>query len=126
LSADAERPLRFRREALAAGSLNHPNVLTVHNIGSHDGAPYLVCELLEGETLRGKLSGRALPPARAIAIARQVATGLVVAHQKGIVHRDHCRGGIGGSRPSCCMDERSVRRPSEASPPASPAGFRAT
>ena len=85
---DAERLRRFEQEARAAGLLNHPNILTVHDVGSDGGRPYLVCELLEGETLRERLGGGRLPAARAVEIGLQVAHGLAAAHAKGIVHRD--------------------------------------
>jgi serine/threonine protein kinase len=87
-SADADRLRRFEQEARAASRLNHPNVLTIYDIGTHAGAPYLVAELLEGETLRGRLKGADLPLRRAIDYALQVARGLQAAHAKGIVHRD--------------------------------------
>jgi len=88
LASDPERLRRFEREARAAGCLNHPNLLTVHNVGSHDGSPYIVSELLEGETLRerDRLEGFSLRKALEVAIA--VARGLSAAHAKGIVHRD--------------------------------------
>ena len=60
-SADAERLRRFEQEAQATGALNHPNILAVYDVGTHDGAPYVVSELLEGETLREKMGGGALP-----------------------------------------------------------------
>src|SRR2546421_11899330 len=87
-SADADRLHRFEQEACAAGALNHPNILIVHDVGTHDGAPYVVSELLEGETLRHRISGAALPPRKAIDYALQIARGLAAAHEKGIVHRD--------------------------------------
>ena len=68
--------------------LNHPNILAVYDIGSHAGAPYVVSELLEGETLRGRIDGTPLPPRKAIDYATQIARGLAAAHDKGIVHRD--------------------------------------
>ena len=83
-----DRLRRFEQEARAAGRLNHPNVLTVHDVGSHTGAPYVVCELLEGETLRERLSGSPMPVRKATEIAIQVARGLGAAHEQGIVHRD--------------------------------------
>jgi len=87
-SADATRLHRFQQEASAAGALNHPNVLIVHDIGAHDGAPYIVSELLEGETLRKRIGGSPLGQRRAIDYALQIANGLAAAHEKGIVHRD--------------------------------------
>src|SRR5262245_53887671 len=85
---EPERLRRFEQEARAAGQLNHPNILVVYDIGAHDGTPYVVEELLEGETLRQKLGGAALPTRKAIDYAGQIAQGLAAAHQKGIVHRD--------------------------------------
>ncbi|HUP04951.1 MAG TPA: WD40 repeat domain-containing serine/threonine protein kinase [Bryobacteraceae bacterium] len=85
---DEARLARFEREARAAGSLNHPNVLTVHDFGCQDGTPYLVSELLRGETLRARLQRTALSPATAAAYAAQIARGLGAAHAVGIVHRD--------------------------------------
>jgi eukaryotic-like serine/threonine-protein kinase len=87
-SSDRDRLHRFEQEACAAGALNHPNILSIHDIGTHDGAPYVVSELLEGETLRKRLSGTTLPQRRAIDYALQLAHGLSAAHEKGIVHRD--------------------------------------
>jgi eukaryotic-like serine/threonine-protein kinase len=87
-SQDADRLRRLEREARAAGALNHPNITAVYDIGTHAGAPYVVSELLKGETLRGRLAGRALPPRKATDYALQIAHGLAAAHEKGIVHRD--------------------------------------
>ena len=87
-SADAERLRRFEQEAQAAGALNHPNILVIFHIGTHEGAPYIVSELLEGETLRERMAGAALPQRKAIDYALQTAHGLAAAHAKGIVHRD--------------------------------------
>src|SRR6202158_326292 len=87
LSSDADRLRRFEQEARAAGILNHPNITAVLDIGEHDGAPYVVQELLEGETLRQSLAG-GLSPRKAIDYAIQIAHGLAAAHEKGIVHRD--------------------------------------
>jgi len=85
---DAERLGRFEQEARAAGMLNHPNILAIHDIGSHNGVRYIVSELLEGESLRDRLVGGAIPPQKAIEFARQIVSGLVAAHDKGVVHRD--------------------------------------
>ena len=87
-STDATRLQRFQQEACAAGALNHPNVLIVHDIGAHNGASYVVSELLEGETLRKRISGTALGQRRSIDYALQIANGLAAAHEKGIIHRD--------------------------------------
>jgi hypothetical protein len=87
-AGEPERLMRFEQEARAAGQLNHPNILVVYDIGTHEGAPYVVEELLEGETLRQRLSGAALPTRKAIEYAGQITQGLAAAHQKGIVHRD--------------------------------------
>jgi Tol biopolymer transport system component len=87
-SADAERLARFEQEACAAGALNHPNVLAVHDVGQHGGAPFVVSELLEGETLREKLRGAPLSQRKAVDYASQIARGLAAAHERGIVHRD--------------------------------------
>ena len=88
LSTDADRLRRFEQEARAASALNHPNILTIHDIGVHEGAPYVVSELLEGETVRERLSSGAFAPRKAVDYAVQIARGLAAAHEKGIVHRD--------------------------------------
>src|SRR5213596_713783 len=88
LSQDEDRLRRFEQEAQAAGALNHPNILVIFHIGTHEGAPYIVSELLEGETLRERMTGAALPQRKAIDYALQIARGLAAAHEKGIVHRD--------------------------------------
>lgn len=86
---NADRLQRFQQEARTAGMLNHPNLLTVFELGLHDGAPYIVTELLEGETLRGRLEGgAALAPRKVIDYAIQIASGLAAAHERGVVHRD--------------------------------------
>ncbi len=88
LAADAERITRFELEARAAGALNHPNIVTLYDVGSESGVPYLVTEVLEGETLRQIIARGPLPPADAKSIIIQVAHGLAAAHTRGIVHRD--------------------------------------
>jgi hypothetical protein len=85
---NSDRLHRFEQEARAAGGLNHPNILAIYDIGSREGASYVVSELLEGETLRSRLASGALPTRKAIEYAVQVARGLAAAHEKGIVHRD--------------------------------------
>jgi Tol biopolymer transport system component len=87
-ATDAGRLQRFEQEARAAGQLNHPNILVVHDTGIHDGAPYIVSELLDGESLRSRLAGGALTPRKAIEYATQIAQGLATAHDRKIVHRD--------------------------------------
>jgi serine/threonine protein kinase/Tol biopolymer transport system component len=88
LSQDADRLRRFEQEAQAAGALNHPNILAVYDVGTHDGAPYVVSELLEGETLRERLDGPPIPQRKAVDYATQIARGLAAAHARSIVHRD--------------------------------------
>ena len=88
LSENTDRLNRFEQEAQAAGALNHPNILSIYHVGTHDRAPYIVSELLEGETLRDRLAGGALPQRKAVDYALQIAKGLAAAHEKGIVHRD--------------------------------------
>src|SRR5262245_59058601 len=86
--ADRKHLQRFGQEARAAGALNHPSVLAVYDVGTHEGAPYVVSELLEGHTLKARLEGGALPERKALDLALQIARGLAAAHDKGIVHRD--------------------------------------
>jgi TolB-like protein/Flp pilus assembly protein TadD len=88
LSADADALARFEREAKAVAALSHPNILAIHDFGTHEGTAYAVMELLEGETLRGKLDTGPIPQKLAVDYALQVAKGLSAAHGKGIVHRD--------------------------------------
>jgi len=87
-ATNEERLDRFAREAQAASALNHPNILAVFDVGSDDGTPYLVSELLDGDTLRARLENGCLPTSKAIDVARQLAAGLAAAHEKGITHRD--------------------------------------
>src|SRR5215813_5156117 len=87
-SNDPDRLRRFEQEARAAAALNHPNILAVHQLGSYNGAPYLVEELLEGETLRGQLQRGRLTVRKAIDYGVQIVRGLAAAHERGITHRD--------------------------------------
>lgn len=79
---------RFEFEARAAAALNHPNIVAVYDVGSSNGTPYIVCELLEGKTLRKRLSEGLLPPRQALAYALQMVRGLIAAHDRRIIHRD--------------------------------------
>ncbi len=88
LMSDPERLRRFEQEAQAAAALNHPNILAVYQLGNHNGAPYLVSELLEGETLREQIKRSRLTMRKTIDYGAQIARGLAAAHKRGIVHRD--------------------------------------
>ncbi len=88
VAADADALARFEREAKAVAALSHPNILAIHDFGRHDGVAYAVTELLEGETLRGKLDGSTIKQRQAIDYILQIAKGLSAAHGKGVVHRD--------------------------------------
>ena len=89
IAQDNDRARRFEVEARAAGVLNHPNILAIHDVGTHTSGPYLVSELLEGESLRELIHhGKPLSPRRALDYGVQIAQGLAAAHEKGIVHRD--------------------------------------
>ncbi|MGE5237109.1 MAG: serine/threonine-protein kinase, partial [Acidobacteriota bacterium] len=88
LATDPDRLRRFAHEARAVAALSHPNILALYDLGEHDGAPYLVTELLEGETLRERIGRGPLPVKESVEIGVQVARGLAAAHAKGIVHRD--------------------------------------
>ncbi|HEU5157105.1 MAG TPA: serine/threonine-protein kinase [Streptosporangiaceae bacterium] len=88
LLADEAFRLRFRAEARAAAGLSHPHVVTVHDYGEQDGTPYIVMELLDGETLADRLAGGPLAPAGAATVCGQMAAALAAAHETGLVHRD--------------------------------------
>lgn len=88
LLSDQKQVRRFEQEAQAAASLNHPSILTIFRVGNEKGVPYLVSELLEGETVRARLGRGPIPPPLAIDLAVQIASGLAEAHEKGIIHRD--------------------------------------
>src|SRR5512136_2633088 len=87
-ASDPERLRRFEQEARAVAALDHPNILALYDVGTHEGAPYLVTELLEGESLRDRLQAGPLPPRKAVELSVQIAQGLSAAHAKGIIHRD--------------------------------------
>ncbi len=88
LSADAERLRRFEREAQAASGLNHPNILTIHEIGETNGTHYIATEFIEGQTLRERMTGAPMQLGEALQVAEQVASALAAAHEAGIIHRD--------------------------------------
>jgi len=87
-SSDADRLRRFQQEAMAAATLNDPGIMAVYDVGTQDGFPYVVSELLEGETVRDRLRNGALSRRRSVEYSIQIARGLAAAHDKGIVHRD--------------------------------------
>ena len=87
-ASDPERRARFEREAQAVASLSHPNVLAIHDTGTHDGQMFVVTELLEGETLAARLKAGPLPVRKALDVGVQIARGLAAAHDKQVVHRD--------------------------------------
>jgi len=88
VSSDSDRLKRFEQEARATSALNHPNILTVYDIGTHESSPYIVAELLEGQELRDRLDAGTIPLRKAIDYAQQIVSGLSAAHEKGVVHRD--------------------------------------
>jgi len=87
-ASNEERLHRFEQEAKATSALNHPNILTVYDIGEHDGSPFIVAELLDGEELRQRLDEGPIPLRKVTEYAQQIVSGLSAAHEKGIVHRD--------------------------------------
>jgi serine/threonine protein kinase len=87
-AADDDRIARFEREARAASALNHPNIVTVHDVGREDGVSFIVSELVEGETLSRVIERGPLPLRRLIDVGTQIADGLAAAHAAGVVHRD--------------------------------------
>ena len=88
VAGDAERVKRFEQEARAVAALSHPNILALYDVGSHEGRPYLVTELLEGQTLAERIATGGLTVTKSVELATQIANGLAAAHEKGIVHRD--------------------------------------
>src|SRR5262249_33822555 len=87
-AADDSRLRRFGQEARSVALLNHPGILALHDIGTHEGAPYLVSELLEGETLADRIAVGPLAVRKVVEIGIAVAQALAAAHEKGVVHRD--------------------------------------
>ena len=88
IADDADRRTRFMREARAVAALNHPNIVTVHEVGEAAGHPFIAFELVDGETLKARLARSRVAPEEALAIASQIAEGLAHAHEAGVVHRD--------------------------------------
>ncbi len=88
ISQDAQAIERFRREARAASSLNHPNICTIYDIGGLEGRPFIAMELLEGQTLKRRIAEKPIEISELLQIGIQIADGLEAAHAKGIVHRD--------------------------------------
>jgi serine/threonine protein kinase len=87
-SENSERLRRFEQEAQAAGAINHPNILSIYDVDTYEGSPYVVSELLDGSNLREQLNSNGLPVRKSLDYALQIASGLAAAHAKGIVHRD--------------------------------------
>src|SRR5882672_5100117 len=88
LRDDDGRLKRFEQEARTIGGLNHPNLVILHDVGNHDGAPYLVTELLDGKSLRARIAEAAIPLRDVVRIATELAHGLAAAHGAGVIHRD--------------------------------------
>ena len=95
IASDEERLLRFEREARAVSALNHPNIITIHEIGESAGAHFIATELIDGTTLDDRLANHSLTLSEMLAIAAQIARAIQAAHEAGIVHRSYLRLGKG-------------------------------
>ncbi len=107
-SRDAQALKRFQREARAASALNHPHICSLHDIGEHNGQPFLVMELLEGRSLKECLTAGPVPADRLMPLAIQIAGALEAAHAKGIVHRDSSN--TGGDHLSAVLSRVEVQK----------------
>src|SRR5258708_9108205 len=87
-ASDSQALSRFDPEAQAASALNHPNICTIHEIGEHNGQPFIAMQFMEASTLKPRISGKPLPPAQILGLRIEIADALEAAHAKGIVHRD--------------------------------------
>src|SRR5688572_6561593 len=88
MSAERDTLTRFTQEARSASALNHPNIVTIHEVGADDGTPFIVMEYIEGHDLRTLINGGPVPVSKVLDIGAQIADGLAAAHERGIVHRD--------------------------------------
>src|SRR5690349_14765309 len=88
MATDRDTLTRFTQEARSASALNHPNIVTIHEVGASEGTPFIVMEYIEGQDLRTLINGGPLPVSKVLDIGAQIADGLAAAHERGIVHRD--------------------------------------
>jgi len=93
-ASDSQRMARFQREAEVLASLDHPNICTIHDIGEHEGQPFIVMQYLEGQTLKHRIQGRSMQTDELLDLGIQIADALDKAHRQGVVHRDLKPGNI--------------------------------